>query len=57
MQVKDLSAQVEKLSNENGALMSEIQSLRASKAQDQKTMDSLNTLVAKLQSGIGTGIR
>ncbi len=52
LQVKDLSAQVEKLTNENGALMSEIQSLRASKAQDQKTMDSLNTLVAKLQSGI-----
>lgn len=52
LQVKDLSAQVEKLSNENGALMSEIQTLRASKAQDQKTMDSLNTLVAKLQSGI-----
>ena len=52
LQVKDLSAQVEKLTNENGALMSEIQTLRASKSQDQKTMDSLNTLVAKLQSGI-----
>lgn len=51
-QVKELSAQVEKLSNENGALMSEIQALRASKAQDQKTLDSLNILVAKLQSGI-----
>jgi len=51
-QVKELSAQVDKLSNENSSLMSEIQSLRASKAQDQKTLDSLNTLVAKLQSGI-----
>jgi outer membrane murein-binding lipoprotein Lpp len=51
-QVKELSAQVEKLSNENGALMSEIQALRASNAQDKKMLDSLNTLVAKLQSSI-----
>ncbi|HTX19511.1 MAG TPA: hypothetical protein VMG34_12725 [Bacteroidota bacterium] len=51
-QVKDLSAQVDKLTNENTSLMSEIQSLRASKAQDQKSLDSLRTLVAKLQTGI-----
>ena len=51
-QVKELSAQVEKLTNENSSLMSEIQSLRASKVQDQKSLDSLKTLVAKLQTGI-----
>ena len=51
-QVKDLSAQVDRLTNENTSLMSEIQSLRASKAQDQKSLDSLRTLVAKLQTGI-----
>ena len=52
MQVKELSAQVEKLSNENGTLLKEIQALRSSKAQDQKAVDSLNALVAKLQSNI-----
>ncbi|HTR80433.1 MAG TPA: hypothetical protein VMM58_02305 [Bacteroidota bacterium] len=52
-QVKDLSAQVEKLTNENSTLLSEIQSLRASKAQDQKTLDSLTTLVARLQKSLG----
>ena len=52
VQVKELSAQVERLSNENGSLLKEIQSLRASKVQDQKALDSLNGLVARLQSGI-----
>lgn len=51
-QVKELSAQVERLSNENGALLKEIQALRAAKTQDQKTLDSLNALVAKLQTSI-----
>ena len=52
IQVKELSAQVEKLSNENGSLLKEIQALRASKAQDQKAVDSLNALVTRLQSNI-----
>ena len=52
VQVKELSAQVEKLSNENGSLLKEIQALRASKTQDQKALDSLSGLVARLQSGI-----
>jgi len=52
VQVKELSSQVEKLSNENGALLKEIQTLRASNMQDQKTVDSLNSLVAKLRSNI-----
>ncbi len=51
-QVKDLSAQVEKLSNENGDLLKEIQALKAAGASNQKMVDSLNALVAKLQSGI-----
>lgn len=51
-QVKELSAQVEKLSNENGTLFKVIQALRASKAQDQKAVDSLHALVTKLQSNI-----
>ena len=51
-QVKELSAEVEKLSNENGSLLKEIQELRASKVQDQKTVDSLNALVTKLRSNI-----
>jgi outer membrane murein-binding lipoprotein Lpp len=52
VQVKELSAQVEKLSNENGALLKEIQGLRASKEQNQKVVDSLNVLVAKLRTNI-----
>jgi hypothetical protein len=52
VQVKELSAQVEKLSNENGALLKEIQGLRASKALNQKAVDSLNALVAKLRTNI-----
>ena len=51
-QVKELSSQVERLSNENGALLKEIQALRDSKTKDQKNLDSLNALVAKLQSSI-----
>jgi hypothetical protein len=52
IQVKELSAQVEKLSSENGELLKEIQTLRASNAKDQKTVDSLNVLVTKLRSNI-----
>jgi len=52
IQVKELSAQVEKLSNENGSLLKEIQALRASKAQDQKAVDSLNAMVKRLQTNI-----
>ncbi len=52
IQVKELSAQVEKLSNENGTLLKEIQALRASKVQDQKAVDSLHALVTRLQSNI-----
>jgi hypothetical protein len=50
--VQELSSQVEKLSNENGSLLKEIQALRASNTQDQKTIDSLNSLMAKLRSNI-----
>ncbi len=51
-QVQELSSQVEKLSNENGSLMKEIETLRASNTKDQKMVDSLNSLVAKLRSNI-----
>jgi outer membrane murein-binding lipoprotein Lpp len=46
-QVQELSSQVEKLSNENGSLLKEIQALRASNTQDQKTIDSLSSLMAQ----------
>ncbi|MGA7159991.1 MAG: hypothetical protein WBZ48_03250 [Bacteroidota bacterium] len=51
-QVQELSSQVEKLSNENGSLMKEIETLRASNTKDQKMVDSLSSLVAKLRSNI-----
>jgi len=51
-QVQELSSQVEKLSSENGSLLKEIQTLRASNSQDKKMLDSLSTLVAKLRSNI-----
>ena len=51
-QVKELSSQVEQLTNENGTLLKEIQALRASNTKDEKAVDSLNALVAKLRSNI-----
>ena len=52
VQVKELSSQVEKLTGENSTLLKEIETLRASNTKDQKTVDSLNALVAKLRSNI-----
>ncbi len=51
-QVNDLSAQVEKLTNENGSILKEIQSLRAQQTQNRQSLDSLKSLVTQLRRNI-----
>lgn len=51
-QVNDLSAQVEKLTNENGEMLKEVQSLRAQQRQDKQSIDSMKSLIAQLRTNI-----
>ncbi len=51
-QVNDLSTQVEKLTNENGEMLKDIQSLRAQQTQDRQSIDSMKSLIAQLRTNI-----
>jgi predicted nucleic acid-binding Zn-ribbon protein len=51
-QVKTLSGRVDSLTSQNEEMMKEVTALRASKVQDEKSLDSLRTLVAKLESNV-----
>jgi predicted nucleic acid-binding Zn-ribbon protein len=51
-QVNNLSAQVEKLTNENGEMLKEVQSLRAQQTQDRQSLDSMKSLIAQLRENI-----
>jgi hypothetical protein len=51
-QVKTLTEQVDKLTNENTAILSQIHELEAARAKDKKQIEQLQGLVRKLQKNI-----